>query len=167
VLDERGVPALTVLSACGGAGAWIGAYELEREHQRHRREQEARRVAERHPAVMAAMRRIAKAIEQRRQQPGGEQLPARLSELVHEKYIELADAAAFFNGVAPGAVDDFDRLGLWKPAAERWDEYIWAVRLEGDWSAVLQRWGDSVEVMQGVRDVLERPATPSTGDKVF
>ena len=79
----------------------------------------------------------------------------------------LTELTALNGGKALANAAALDAIGRWNPTpGDDWPQYVWAVRLEGDWCLTLSPWGQ-VDVTTGLDDIPAIPAVKAGGGEAL
>lgn len=162
-VSEEGLPLLALLGHGLVIGSAIAGHELIEDLDRARKVAEMDQLRERHAAVIDAMEKVGVVLDELRQ--AGQELPTLPSTLIEQGLLSLADVQGLFGGKAAATAKELDGIGRWtpKPDEERWPQAVWAVHLEGDWSAYLQPWGPDVQLTTDLKNIPGLPAPAAPG----
>jgi len=171
--QERGLPLVGTLAYAGGIGAWAAQWQFGSQERWQRYTAEQQQVRERHPDAIAAFEAAQQALKSRRgdDHQGGamtkDDIPAKASLLVTENNLDLTELTALNGGKALANATALDAIGRWNPTpGDDWPQYVWAVRLEGDWCLTLSIWGQ-VDVTTGLDDIPAIPAVKAGGGEAL
>ncbi len=171
--EERGLPLFGTLAYVGGIGAWAAQQQIGNQERWQQFNTEQQQMRERYVDAIAAFEAARQALKSRRGedqhgQMTDEEIPAKASLLVTENHLDLAELTALNGGKPLANAEALDAIGSWNPApGNEWPNYVWAVRLEGDWCLTLTQWGQ-VEVTTGLEGIPAIPVVPNgTGEPMF